>query len=410
MGRMEQLRSWWKARPGKAPAGEKRETVAVDVSQAARIAFWLGQGDIACAGYTRLCDCPEIQTAVHRIAELIGSMTVYLMTNTDKGDERIINELSRKIDIEPCANMTRMQWMTAVVSNLLLHGDGNSVVVPHTSGGLLTDLEPIAAARVQLQPASGSYRDYRILIDGRPHDPSEVLHFTYNPDPLYLWKGRGITVTLKDVARNLRQAQETENAFMRSEWKPSIIVKVDGLTEEFASPEGRDKLLESYVKPAHPGDPWMIPSEAFDVKEIRPLSLSDLAIKDTIELDKRTVASVIGVPAFLLGVGEFIRDEWNNFVQSKIRSIALGIQQEMTRALIVSPKWYIELNFWSLMDYDLASVSSILLAGADRGYVCGDEWRDRMHMAPAGLKDYKVLENYIPYEDSGKQKKLVQDG
>ena len=153
MGRMEQLRSWWKARPGKAPAGEKRETVAVDVSQAARIAFWLGQEDIACAGYTRLCDCPEIQTAVHRIAELIGSMTVYLMTNTDKGDERIINELSRKIDIEPCANMTRMQWMTAVVSNLLLHGDGNSVVVPHTSGGLLTDLEPIAAARVQLQPA-----------------------------------------------------------------------------------------------------------------------------------------------------------------------------------------------------------------------------------------------------------------
>ena len=117
-----------------------------------------------------------------------------------------------------------------------------------TSGGLLTDLEPIAAARVQLQPASGSYRDYRILIDGRPHEPSEVLHFTYNPDPLYLWKGRGITVTLKDVARNLRQAQETENAFMRSEWKPSIIVKVDGLTEEFASPEGRDKLLESYVK------------------------------------------------------------------------------------------------------------------------------------------------------------------
>jgi hypothetical protein len=31
-------------------------------------------------------------------------------------------------------------------------------------------------------------------------------------------------------------------------------------------------------------------------------------------------------------------------------------------------------------------------------------------MAPAGLKDYKVLENYIPYEDSGKQKKLIQDG
>ena len=153
----------------------------------------------------------------------------------------------------------------------------------------------------------------------------------------------------------------------------------------------------------------MIPSEAFDVTEVRPLSLQDLAIKDTVELDKKTIAMVVGVPAFLLGVGEFKRDEWNNFIQSKVRSIVTGIQQEMTRALIISEKWYLEMNVWSLMDYDLKSVSEILLAGADRGYVNGDEWRDRMHMAPAGLKEYKILENYIPADMSGKQKKLIQD-
>jgi len=412
MGRMEQLRNWWSARPGhgtksEKTSEEKRETVKLN--QAERIAFWLGQGDIECAGYTQLRDCPEIQTAVMKIAELIGSMTIHLMNNTENGDERIINELSRKIDIEPCANMTRMEWMTAIVMNLLLHGDGNSIVVPHTSGGILEDLEPISAGRVSFRPVGNSYRDYMVVIDGKTFDPSELMHFTYNPDPVYLWKGRGITVVLKDIANNLKQAQKTENAFMKSEWKPSIIVKVDGLTEEFASPEGREKLLEGYVKPAHPGDPWMIPSEAFSVEQVRPLTLADLAIKDTIELDKKTVASVIGVPAFLLGVGDFNRDEWNNFVQTKIRAIALGIQQEMTRALILSPKWYLQMNFWSLMDYDLGTVSSILLAGADRGYINGDEWRDRMHMAPAGLKEYKVLENYIPYEDSGNQKKLVQN-
>jgi len=415
MGRMEQLRSWWNSRPrrgagtgnGVTGAGTTRDGIRLD--NPAQIAFWLGQDSIECAGYTRLSDCPEIQTAVLKIAELIGSMTVYLMNNTENGDERIINELSRKIDIEPCANMTRMEWMTAVVMNLLLHGDGNSVVVPHTSEGLLTDLEPISAGRVQFRAVGNSYRDYQVLIDGRPYDPAELMHFTYNPDPTYLWKGRGITVTLKDIANNLKQAQKTENAFMKSEWKPSIIVKVDGLTEEFASPEGRARLLEDYIKPSVPGAPWMIPSEAFSVEQVRPLTLADLAIKDTIELDKRTVASVIGVPAFLLGVGEFNRDEWNNFIQSKIRTIALILQQEMTRVLILSPKWYLQLNFWSLMDYELDKVSSILLAGADRGYVNGDEWRDRMHMAPAGLKEYKVLENYIPYEDSGNQKKLVQN-
>ena len=364
--------------------------------------------NLSCGTYTRLSDCPEIMTACLRIAELVGSMTIYLMANTDDGDVRIINELSRSIDITPNGTMTRQQWMTAIVMNLLLYGNGNSVVVPHTYGGLLQSLEPIAAERVSFNPIGNSYRDYRIQIDGRERDPESVVHVVYNPDRTYPWKGRGVTVSLKDIANNLKQAQATENAFMSSEWKPSIIVKVDGLTDEFSSPAGRQKLLESYVKPSRTGEPWLIPSEQFSVEQVRPLSLTDLAIKDTVELDKKTVASVIGVPAFLLGVGAYNQQEWNNFVQTKVRAITQNIQQALTRCLITSPRWYLQMNFWSLLDYDLATTSEILLAGADRGYVNGDEWRDRMHMAPAGLKDYVRLENYIPADMAGQQKKLVQ--
>ena len=365
--------------------------------------------DLCCKGYTRLSDNPEIQTACLRIAELIGSMTIYLMENTPDGDKRIINELSRKIDIEPNGNMTRSHWMIANVMNMLLYGKGNGICVPHTYEGTLQSLEPISASRISFRPEGNSYREYRVLIDGNPRDPDSLMHFVYNPDPTYLWMGRGVTVTLKDIADNLKQAQKTENAFMSSEWKPSIIVKVDALTEEFSDPEGRQKLLDSYVKPSRTGEPWLIPAEQFDVEQVRPLTLSDLAIKDNVEMDKRTVAAVIGVPAFLLGVGEFNRLEWNNFVQTKVKSIALNIQQEMTRCLIISPKWYLHLNYWSLMDYDLKATSDILLAGSDRGFVNGDEWRDRMHLPPAGLKEYKVLENYIPYGMSGDQKKLEDE-
>lgn len=385
---------------------QKRETTTKKVDP---VALWLKDGEICCPGYVRLSDCPEIQTACLRIAELIGSMTIYLMANTENGDTRINNELSRLIDITPNGNMTRSHWMTANVMNMLLYGAGNAICVPHTYEGILKSLEPISASRVQFMPVANSYRDYRVLIDGIARDPNNLMHFVYNPDPLYLWKGQGVTVTLRDIANNLKQAQKTENAFMASEWKPSIIVKVDALTDEFASPEGRQKLLESYVTPAQTGQPWLIPAEQFQVEQIKPLSLTDLAIKDTVELDKKTVASVIGVPPFLLGVGTFNREEWNSFVQTKVRAIAQNIQQEMTRCLIISPKWYLFLNYWSLMDYDMQGMSEVLLAGADRGFVNGDEWRDRMHMAPAGLTEYKVLENYINYEDSGKQKKLVQN-
>ena len=220
MGRLDQLRGWFGGGSEKVNFAEAFADVrpqkrdGIDLKTASGIALWLGQDDIKCAGYTRLCDNAQIMTACLKIAELIGSMTIYLMNNTENGDERIINELSRKIDIEPCENMTRIEWMTAVVMNMLLYGEGNSVVVPHTKSGILQDLEPISAHRVNLQAKPGSYKDYTVYIDGKPHNPADVLHFAYNPDPKYLWKGRGLTVVLKDVANNIKQAQKTENAYM----------------------------------------------------------------------------------------------------------------------------------------------------------------------------------------------------
>lgn len=372
-------------------------------------AFWITNGDLCVPGYTSLDKSPEVLTCCRRIAELIASATIYLMNNTADGDVRIVNELSRAVDINPMPNMTRSTWMEGIVMTMLLYGKGNAIVMPHTWQGYLQSLEPISATRVSFMPENG-YRDYKVLIDGVPKNPENLLHFVYNPDPVYLWKGQGVTVALRDLADTLKQASHTEKAFMSSEYKPSIIVKVDALTDEFASPEGRQKLLDSYVKPSRSGEPWLIPAEQFSVEQVKPLSLADLAISDTVKLNKQAVAAILGVPAFMLGVGTYNRDEYNAFIQSKIMTLAKSIAQELTKKLILSPSWYWQFNVWSLIDYDLKSVSDVLLAGSDRGFVNGDEWRDRMHMSPAGLKEYKVLENYIPYDLSGAQKKLTPQG
>lgn len=370
------------------------------------IAVWLADGDLSCAGYVSLDQNPEILTACRRIAQLIGATTIYLMNNTADGDKRIVNELSRAVDIEPMPNMTRSTWMEAIVMTLLLYGKGNAIVVPHTWKGLLQSLEPIASDRVQIVPDGNSRRDYKVMIDGIPKDPANLCHFVYNPDKIYPWKGRGIDVSLQDLADNLKQARHTEKAFMASEYKPSIIVKVDALTDEFASAEGRQKLLDSYVKPARTGEPWLIPAEQFQVEQVRPLSLADLAISDTVTLDKRAVAAIIGVPPYMVGVGEYNAGEYNAFIKNVIMPLCKSIAAELTKKLLINPAWYWQFNAWSLIDYDMEKVSSLLLQGADRGFVNGDEWRDRMHLSPAGLREYKVLENYIPYDKSGDQQKL----
>lgn len=367
------------------------------------------EGDSLCVpGYTSLDKNPEIMTACRRIAELIGSITIHLMNNTEQGDERIVNELSRLIDIEPMPNMTRSKWVEAIVMNLLLYCRGNSIVLPHTRAGYLQRLEPIAAWRVGFN-AIGSM-DYTVIIDGKSYKPDEVLHFSHNPDKTYLWKGQGVTVSLRDIANNLKQAEATKKGFLASKWKPSIIVKVDSFDELFNSPAKRQKVLDQYVKSEEAGQPWVVPADQFDIETIKPLTLADLAISDTVEVDKRTVAAVIGVPPFLVGVGEYNKAAWNAFVQNTVRPIALGIAQEMTKKLILSPNWYLRFNIQSLMDWDIQTIASVYGSLSDRGFVTGNEVRDRIGMSPKeNLDELRVLENYIPYDMAALQKKLVQE-
>ena len=382
------------------------------VQQKRSVGYVLGTDfdNLCCTEYTSLDRCPEIMTACRVIAELIGSMTIYLMANTANGDVRIKNELSRKVDINPIETMVRAEWMDAIIMNLLLYGKGNSVVVPHTWDGLIRSLEPISASRVSFMPVGNSYREYRIMIDGRPHDPANVLHFVLNPDEYYLWKGKGLHITLRDLAKNLKQASETERGFMESKWKPSIIVKVDAMIDEFSTPEGRQKILDDYVKAASVGEPWLIPGEQFQVEQVRPLSLADLAIADTVEMDKRAVAAIIGVPPFMLGVGEYNQKQWNNFIQTKIRPMCQKIAQELTKKLIITEKWYFKFNTLSLMDWDVTSISQVFGVLYDRGIVTGNEVRDRIGLDPKeDLDKLLVLENYLPINRLGDQGKLVNN-
>lgn len=373
------------------------------------VALWLKDGDISCAGYTPLNQNPEVVTACRKVAELVGMLTIQIMENTESGDSRIENELSRKLDIDPNPIMTRKTFIEAIVMNLLLYGDGNSVCRVTTSNGYLGGIYPVPSSQVMFNPI-GLY-NYTVSIGDKTYNSDDVLHFRLNTDKEYLWKGRGLRVILKDLVSNLKQASHTEKQFFASKWKPSVIVKVDALTDEFSSPSGRKKLLDDYVSSSEVGEPWMIPAEQFSVEQIKPLTLADLALADNVTLDKRAVAAIVGVPPFLLGVGDYNKAEWNNFINSTVKSIVVGIQQEMTKKLILSPKWYVRFNILSLLDWDIQTISTVFCALADRGFVTGNEVRDKIGMSPReGLDDLRVLENYIPNDMSGLQKKLIQEG
>ena len=360
---------------------------------------------LECLGYTSLAQNPEICTAVDTIARLIASMTIHLMENTDDGDVRVKNELSRKVDINPNNNMTRSNFIHWIVKTLMLEGSGNAGVWPEYKRGILRDLKPVPPAFTAFVPVG--LWDYRVVIAGTEYAPDRILHFVLNPGNYYPWKGDGYHVALADVANNLKQASATEKGFMSSKWKPSIIVKVDSLTDEFSNKEGRAKLLADYIESNEAGEPWLIPADQFSVEQVRPLTLSDLALADFVQLDKRTVAAILGVPPFVLGIGDFQRDAWNNFINSTIMPIAKSIEQEMTKKLLYDPAWFFRFNPWSLYNYSITEMVSAGAEMVDRMALRRNEWRSWVNMPPdPDMNDLLALENYVPADKLGDQNKL----
>jgi HK97 family phage portal protein len=384
----------------------------VKKTRADPVTMWLNGAEateILCPiGYTPLSKNEEIRRCVYKIADLVSDMTIMLMQNGTNGDIRIRNELAKKIDIYPNKNMTRKNFIHKIVTDMLL--GGNSVVYPHTKDGLIEDLQILQSTSLLFDVVNDGYQ---IRYKDKLFYPDEVLHFVLNPDDDYPFKGQGYTKMITQTVNNLLQANATKKGFLQSKWKPSLIISIQADTEELQDPVLRKKILGSYTDTTSDGEPWLIPAGEIDVKTVQPLTLNDLAIQDSITLDIKTIAACFGIPSFMVGVGDFNKDEYNNFISTTIMGIAMIIQQELSKKLLYSPDMYFKFNPKSLMQYNLNEQVQFVKELVAGGMLNRNEGRTEFDYAPVdvgGMNDYIVLENYVPVDKVGDQKKLVQEG
>ena len=358
-------------------------------------------GVLTGCGYHRLVDAPEVASAIWIIADLISSMPIHLMEKQKNGDKRIRDALSRKIDIDPWSLGTRQIWVHWIVETML--NDGEAVVIPQTAGTMISDLTPAPDATLHRPTGSTTYY---ALYKGHQLEAGNILHFRLRPDPLQPWRGLGPQVQLDQVIKSIITTAETKTAYMSSEYKPPIVIAVN--TDSPLSDETeRNKFIKKYLKRSDKTAPLIIPADLMNISQLKPLSLTDLAIKDGVELDKKTVASIFGIPGFLLGVGSFNKEEYNTFISRTLLPICRGIEQELTKKLLFSEDRYFRFNARSLYSYSLQELSQIALNMRNAGLMTGNEGRNWLDLPPMeGLDELVMLENYLPADRLGDQKKL----
>lgn len=355
-------------------------------------------------GYTSLDRNQQVRQCINIIADLVSSMTIYLMENGKYGDVRVKNELSRMVDVTPNSLTTRKTFIFSIVKEMLTRG--NSVVLPiHDSENMLKNMIPMPGATfVNITPTS-----YKVMANGEMFDSDDVLHFVINPSKSTPCIGEGYSKMLAEAVKNMAQANATKRAFLQSKWKPSLIISANTDAKELQDKGLRKKLLDSYTETTEAGEPWVIPAGEIKVEKIMPLTLKDLAIQDSMQLDMQAVASVFGVPAFMVGVGKFDKNEYNNFISTKIMQVAMIIQQELTKKLLLSPDLYFKFSPKSLMQYDLSEKVSYVKDMIAMGVMNRNEGRDENDLSPVddpAMNEFHVLENYIPVDRLGDQAKL----
>lgn len=358
--------------------------------------------------YVPLSQDPNVRIAVARLAELVSNMSIHLLQNTDLGNKRVSNGLERLIDIEPAKGMTRKAWLTKLIWDLFVYGDGNSIfqIIAEPGTDYLSELRPLDMSHISYQYDVTNSK-LQVYYDMQELNEDGLVHFLINPDPRYPLVGRGYQNVLNTVMANLKQADQTKSEFMQGKYMPNVIIKVDADTDELTSDEGRDQVRNKYLNSTKSFEPWIIPADLMDVQQVKPLTLQDIALNDSVELDKKTVARIFGVPPFLVGVGEFNKEEYNNLVNTTVASLGQMISQTLTRDILFDPSWFFQFNPRSLYAYDLNELVSSGAIMVQNGAMDRNEWRGWVGMEPReGMDEILMLENYIPSDKLGDQKKL----
>jgi phage portal protein BeeE len=310
--------------------------------------------DCSDGNYIPLIRNDTVYSCINYVATIVASISIKQYEYNETGGKKSIYDgLTRILNDLPNDTQTRYTFMHDLVSRILIDGEAYAIMVPQKI--TVQGEKKIGIGQIILVDGVNSLNG-KYFANGQSIDPKDLMIFTNSSISVTL------SALLKEVIKNLSLGDETKSVFYSGAYMPNLLFKVNSDSDLWDTEKsevdesGRpivtetrvEKIINRFFKPKK-GNPIVIPDGKFEMEQIKPLSMKDIALNESIQLDKKRVASIIGVPGYVVGEGVFTEVEFTHFVSTKIAPLCIMIEKELTRKILFSNTRAFSFNVNSLL-------------------------------------------------------------
>ena len=443
----------------------KRDTSTSDIVNTAGIGNYIYMDNQDFFNIPRTKDflrIPEISRAIELIAGQAGQITVGLWENSEDGDIRHKNELSKIVDYAPNKLMGKQEFMTNIVIDYFI--EGNVVLIPtyHKEDDryYLSNIT-YKPWRYHCHAQGDGNGGYSIFVDGKEFSPNDVIHLKRLRSRNNQWEGMGLREVLKDTVDSLTVSNSKMNTFMRGAIFPKMILSVDtdavpiskadrgiGSTnpiditnpgnakntgpvdinnsfgsfgnnqpiEEIKANSAKnfgENIIKRYLDMGENEDYILIPGKIAKVEQIKPTNIKDTALIEAVKSLRETISLVFGLPQDVILGGKFDDKARNAFINDTIRPFMNLYCQELTRVLLFSDNYYFKPHTKSLMSMDFDKRADSVSQLVRDGIITNNEAREELGYSKVDDEDadkLRQLENYVELDGTRRRRRYLERG
>ena len=323
-----------------------------------------------------------IFSCINLIANSIARMPFNVLRNTEKGKEKVSNDLSYLLKTRPNKFMTPSAFKKYIISQMLVYGE--SFIWIKTRGGRVVELLPLDSLNTRVETSNGKYLVHS-FYDGEnlTLNYEQVIHLR---DGIKDNLGKR-PISRVDIVLDRLNTMLTGDKLINDIYANGGQINIKGAitTSEMLNGDAKKLLKQAFMNVLNSdGSGVAVLDNGLDYKSISngSISLVDTQYIDSVKYNRDLICSVFGLNSALIGATE--NTNYSNMVQiqrqfiESLTPMVINIEEEFSYKLIPSyeqEEYFIKVNLNSALRDDAVTRANYYSTMSNNGFMTRAEVR-----------------------------------